>query len=144
MSKPTNIPFANLKRYGSHLEKIIEQARQTSHLQRAATISFNLTQNISLIGHLKNTQKHNEPIRNTKLQSIKQPSKLSENNSHRKSASSFHKELKASTKKHRSSQVRCRSDFVQSPNHKSLSIDKKSIEWLSMYDSKKKVRIPFF
>jgi hypothetical protein len=132
MSKAIRVQCANLKRYGSRLEKIIEQAKQTSHMQKSANINFSNTQNTNLQEQLNNIasteKKQYEPIRKSHINSNKSNAKILEGKNHRKSLSSIHKEIKAVAKKIRPCQSRCKSEFVQSPNHRSISLDKRSID----------------
>ena len=129
MSKPIPTQCENLKRYGSHLEKIIKQARQTSHAQKSST-TLNNTQKITLQDQILNLmsgdKKHDMPTINRT--NSRTNSKTRYSNSHRKSLSNISKEIKAVVKKIRPAQSRCKSEFVQSPNHKSMSTDKKSMD----------------
>jgi hypothetical protein len=101
-------------------------------VQKSANVNFNITQNINLQEQLNNIisaeKKHFEPNRNSHIKANKSNAKIPERNNHRKSLSSIHKEIKAVAKKSRPAQSRCKSEFVQSPNHRSTSLDKRSID----------------
>ena len=131
MIKQSNIPISGLYRYECHLEKIINQAQQSLHLKRTTSASFNQTQKVASHDH-PILQKNKSKVEPHSRQAIRM-NNISHPN-HRKMPSSISKpkEKSASTNSRKSAKQKCKSAFIQSPNHKvnankSATSDEKSI-----------------